>query len=266
MSPRLSRLSALPGEQAISAEAIPQATLERVDSPDARRGHQRSTSIARRPAAERMRQLSAAHRECVRRTITYASEDAGRGEMNDDEACSRASSRPPGAQARGTSLTSIMLAGNGFATSDAAPQRTVAPHLASAAQRITRTPDQIKHAVPSPSPVDDANAEGVYWKDIESLLQSDVLKLRVIDMFRILDKDNDGVVTLVELQQHMAGLGASHLAGEIASLFKSIDMDGDRLIRYTELDKWVRGGRLKLATELRAQLTASLPGASQHRK
>lgn len=331
MSPRLSRLSALPGDEAL-ARATPGVCA----------GQGAVPGDPRRSAAERLRQLSAAQSRASRmHAASGAQRLALTQQAREGADCEAASSGGPSTSNGGAA---------GSATAgrvpDAAPPRHAPvppPNGVWQVDRRARSPVLTQQdAMPPPPTVQDPTEQDAYWKDLESLLRSDVLKLRVIDIFRELvrdshshtparpcaavtpcgaalntirsvsalcvyacacratpcpsmqmleegieqgrrswrdardethdrvraprvcvqDKNSDGMVTLNEFRQRMTSLGASHLAEEVANLFAVIDVNGDRVIRYTELDKWVRGGRLRLATELRAKAAANLPYSS----
>ena len=91
------------------------------------------------------------------------------------------------------------------------------------------------------------------FTDLEGLLRSEGLKLRVIDIFRMLDKDGDGTVTRDEFCKRMVQLGAGYvLSDQVANLFEEIDEDGSGEINYLELNRRLRrGNAITLARELR---------------
>merc|ERR1712039_927338 len=51
------------------------------------------------------------------------------------------------------------------------------------------------------------------------------------DMFRLLDKNGDGVLSLQEVQEGIAG---SSVASQLEWLFLELDTDGDGELQYTE--------------------------------
>ena len=79
------------------------------------------------------------------------------------------------------------------------------------------------------------------------------MKMRVIDVFRKLDKDRSGSVDKKEFVEGLIELGVSDdVAGGLASLFDEIDANRDGQICYKELNKHLRGGKaISLAKELR---------------
>ena len=89
--------------------------------------------------------------------------------------------------------------------------------------------------------------------DIEGLLRSDALKLRVVDTLRALDRDGAGHVTKDEFCMRMTQLGASYvLSGQIANLFEEIDDDGTDALCYMNLNRRLRSGKaVELAEQLR---------------
>ena len=81
-------------------------------------------------------------------------------------------------------------------------------------------------------------------------------KKRVIDIFRELDKDGDGVVTKQEFEEKMEELGdfdghEGEVKHGLGMLFETIDTDGGGTITYKELNKKLRAGNaIALAKEL----------------
>eukprot|EP00930_Biecheleria_cincta_P018713 TRINITY_DN14482_c0_g2_i2.p1 TRINITY_DN14482_c0_g2~~TRINITY_DN14482_c0_g2_i2.p1 ORF type:complete len:1291 (+),score=276.31 TRINITY_DN14482_c0_g2_i2:62-3874(+) len=58
---------------------------------------------------------------------------------------------------------------------------------------------------------------------------------RVIDLFRLLDANSDGIVTKLELANALKELGVNASKDEVAGLFKQFDPDGNGGIEFTEL-------------------------------
>ena len=58
---------------------------------------------------------------------------------------------------------------------------------------------------------------------------------RMLDGFRALDRNGDGVITRAEFATALPRLGLSADAAKIDALFRSFDLDGDGCITYQEL-------------------------------
>jgi hypothetical protein len=113
-----------------------------------------------------------------------------------------------------------------------------------------------------------ATSQPPQWGTLEGLLRSEGLKLRVIDIFRRLDRDGDGSVTRGEFLHRMRELGAPVALGEqVAALFEAIDADASGEIRYKELNRTLRKGReITLASELRDRVLAGQPNVAVDKK
>ena len=82
---------------------------------------------------------------------------------------------------------------------------------------------------------------------------------RVIDTFRILDKDGDGTITKAEFGAALPLLGFDASRTDLTDeLFKMFDSDGGGTIRFDELNQKLRQGA---AVELAAELKAGAVGA-----
>jgi Ca2+-binding EF-hand superfamily protein len=84
-------------------------------------------------------------------------------------------------------------------------------------------------------------------------------RTRVIDAFRMLDKDSDGTITKAEFRGALPLLGFDTSRTDLADeLFMSLDSDGGGTIRFDELNRKLRQGA---AVELAAELKAGAAGA-----
>jgi Ca2+-binding EF-hand superfamily protein len=84
-------------------------------------------------------------------------------------------------------------------------------------------------------------------------------RTRVIDAFRMLDKDSDGTITKAEFRGALPLLGFDTGRTDLADeLFMSLDSDGGGTIRFDELNRKLRQGA---AVELAAELKAGAAGA-----
>lgn len=66
----------------------------------------------------------------------------------------------------------------------------------------------------------------------QQLTEAEIGQLR--DIFRSVDADGDGVVTIAELERAMDSMGLAHLRDEIGQLMRGIDVDGTNRINYTD--------------------------------
>ena len=119
---------------------------------------------------------------------------------------------------------------------------------------VGQTPADWRRRISRARTVRDAEGVREVFTDVEGLLRSDALKLRVVDTLRMLDRDNEGHVTKDEFCMRMTQLGASYvLSGQIANLFQEIDDDGTGgAISYVNLNQKLRSGKaVALAEQLR---------------
>lgn len=105
---------------------------------------------------------------------------------------------------------------------------------------------------------EELRAEEIGFASLLKALGAGDMKKRVIDIFRDLDKNGDGVVTQQEFDERLEELGdfdghAGEVRHGLAMLFESIDADGGGTISYKELNKKLRSGTaISLAKELQA--------------
>ena len=75
--------------------------------------------------------------------------------------------------------------------------------------------------------------------------------MRVIDLFREWDEDNNGKVTRAEFHKAMPLLGLDVPAAEVDALFDSWDPDGSGILEQSEVQKQLRrGAEITLAADL----------------
>ena len=75
--------------------------------------------------------------------------------------------------------------------------------------------------------------------------------MRVIDLFREWDEDNNGKVTRAEFHKAMPLLGLDVPAAELDALFDSWDPDGSGILEQSEVQKQLRrGAEITLAADL----------------
>ena len=62
----------------------------------------------------------------------------------------------------------------------------------------------------------------------------DMKEAELHQMFRIFDKNSDGVITAEELQQAMVNMGDEVNNEEVEEMIREVDTDGDGVVSYPE--------------------------------
>ena len=68
-------------------------------------------------------------------------------------------------------------------------------------------------------------------------------RLRLLDAFRIFDKDGDGAVSMQEMIHGLRSLGLGFSEEDIAALAAAVDADSDGTIDYTEFVSYFKPAR-----------------------
>ena len=117
------------------------------------------------------------------------------------------------------------------------------------------SPNQARNQAPSQAPSGPLKA--VTIEGLRAALTAN--RTRVIDAFRMLDKDSDGTITKAEFRGALPLLGFDASRTDLADeLFKTLDSDGGGTISFDELNQKLRQGA---AVELAAELKAGAAGA-----
>ena len=86
-------------------------------------------------------------------------------------------------------------------------------------------------------------------------------RLRVIDIFRQLDGDEDGIITPREFAKGVRSLGHEVPMAQISALFSQMDVNGDGTLDYNELHRMLRVGK---AAENSRNIRRSFSGYTGH--